>query len=671
MRGRLQDNLTVITLILFCLILYLDSLWNIMLLDDFHTIRDNLYIKDFRYAPLFFKGLYSSEAIPRGMFRPLLLLSFSFNHFFSRLEPAGYHIISILLHFLNGIALYTLLKCLKKGIPFGLSLVVTLLFISHPINTETVNYLTCRSDLMVTFFVISAFILYLKERVFPALLLYALALMSKETGFVFPLLVLAYEFIIGRPNTASDKPKASKAVFFILLLAVSLSYWAYRGIIFGFKAGAVIPIGSPIRSLTANILTQAAVTLLYLKLFIWPHPLNIHHNLPAVKSLAHPQAVVSLAAIALMLVLIFALRRRKPLVSLGLAWYLICLLPKFYAVLNFPAMEHHFYLAGMGAYMALAGLAEKAYLKIRRQFVYVSACVIAVFAVLVWFRNYEWKSGYNLYRATVRDNPSSAVGHNNLGIEYMHMGLYDKAEGEFKKTILLSKDLGAQINPRGNLITIYRKQKKLKEAQQLVNEMLMIDQKDPFIYEAMGLIYLDMEEKERAEQAWKKGLSLNPLSSAIRMDLGLLYLKQGRLPEAEENFLKAIEFNPDIYLGYFSLGLVYERKGQEDSAIEAYEESIRLYPFYAPAHYSLGTLYANKADRRALWHLRQAIRLEPNFSEAHNNLAVLYASMEPAQTELARAHAQRALDLGYKVDERFLKIIHTFDGIQAPPLRTE
>ena len=111
MKHLSKDCIAVIIFSFFCLFLYYNSLWGIFIFDDAHSIVTNIYIKDSRYIPMFFKGFYTSDTeVPIGMFRPLLLLTFSFNYFFSGIQPLGYHIINVLLHFLNGILFYYLLR---------------------------------------------------------------------------------------------------------------------------------------------------------------------------------------------------------------------------------------------------------------------------------------------------------------------------------------------------------------------------------------------------------------------------------------------------------------------------------------------------------------------------------------------------------------------------------
>lgn len=656
-----QDNLAVLILVVFCLVLYANSLGNSLTLDDFHTIRDNLYIKNLRYIPLLFKGDYSSDPVPKGMFRPLLLLTFSFNYIFGRTQPLGYHIINLLLHFLSGIVFYSLLRLLKKDMPFGLSLAVSLLFIAHPINTEAVNYITCRSDLFVAFFILLAFTSFVKARFVLSIFLYAMSLLTKETALVFFPLIFTYDFL--RPLSLVSKDsrgatsKRNKYIFYIAVIALSVSYWAYRMIMFGAKASILSSLSSPVRSFSSNILTQAWVTVFYLRQFFWPDCLNIDHTLPQINSLLDPTALIPVVIISIMVIFVFRIRKRFPLASLGLAWYLICLLPKFYAVLNFPAMEHHFYMPGIGIYFIIAQVLETAYVRFRRRFIYAACGVLSVFTVLVWFRNYEWKNSFNLYKSAAQKNPGSAVAHNNLGLEYMHMGLYDAAEKEFKISMQFSEGSGGSLNPMGNLIAIYRRQKRYNDALKLAKEMFLIAPKNSFAYVSLGVIYLDMGEKEKAERAWKKALSLDPLSPKSHLHLGVFYMQEKKFEDSEYHFREAIKNNPDSYLGYLYLGLIFEQGNDIDAAIRAYEKSLELNPDFAFTHYYLGKIYAKKSDGRSLAHLTRAIELSPNLAEAHNDLAVLYASMQPPRLELARQHARKALFLDYKVEEGFLRVI--------------
>lgn len=665
MKQSKQDFLVVLLFAIFSLVLYFSSLWGIFIFDDYHSVIDNLFIKDARHFPLFFQGHYTSETeIPRGMFRPLLLLTFSFNYIFSGLHPLGYHIINIILHFVNGILLYSFLRLLKPDLPFGLALLFGLLFLAHPLNTEAVVYISSRSDLMIFLFILIGSICYLKGRLALAFSSYSLGLLSKETALVFPFLIVMFDSLKPslRVNSTQEKhiPRTrNKYFFYFAVAAVSILYWLYRQYLFGENARIAFPLQNPVRSLYSNILTQSAVALFYLRLFLCPQPLTIHHNFPILNSFLEPLAFFSIIIFIPVIIFIFLLRKRHPLLSFGLAWYLICLLPKFYAPLYIVAAEHHFYLPGFGIYLILAVMFKRIYEKFRLRFTIVTIGVLCLFILLVWFRNYEYKDELTFWRKSLKVDPSSPIAHHNLGIVYNYMGLYTEAEEELKKALSLAPPYAdnAVKNVAENLANTYRLQKRFEEALAQLNKIVESGLYNFGTYQNLGAIYLDMKDEEKAEEAWRKGLELNPKSSGLLYNLGLLYLRKSQLHKAKELFQKAIQYDPDFYQTYYSLGYIFGEEGQIDLAIKTYKKYIQFDPKFANAHYCLSRLYAKKSDPRALWELKETIRLAPNFAEGHINLAVLYSSMEPPQMELAREHAKKALSLGYDVNKNFLKII--------------
>jgi tetratricopeptide (TPR) repeat protein len=677
MRQNTADILIVLLCAFFCLLLYFNSLWGIFIFDDDHSILNNLYIKDAGYIPMFFKGYYTSETeVPQGMFRPLLLLTFSFNYLFSGLQPLGYHIINLLLHFLNAVLFYCLLKLLsslpgcqvkeghpglKKSLPFGLTLSLTLLFLAHPLNTEAVAYISSRSDLMVSIFILLGIIAYLKRRIFSVITFYILGLLSKETALVFFFLILALHFVYYRNVEMPREEKRKLLLLNFFIIGLSVLYWAYRGAVFGLTAKNIIlaPLQNPVRSFWSNILTQSGVTLFYLRLFLWPDPLTMHHNFPILNSLSNPWAFFSALAIIIFIGLGWGLRKRHPLISFGILWYLVCLIPKFYASLYVVAAEHHFYLPGFGVYLILAALSKNLYLKFQRKFIIIAIGIISVFSVVVWFRNYEYKNEFIFWSRAVEIDPSSAIAHFNLGVAYATRGLYPESEEEFKKSRVLAPQYAQQLfkNVREQLANIYRLQKRFPQALGQINENIALGFYNFGTYQNLGVIYLDMQNEEKAKEAWEKGLSLNPNAAGIHYNLGVQYLRKKDLAKAKEHLQKAIQLAPDLYSAHFGLGSVLEEEGDTAGAIQAYEKSARLQPKFVDAHYRLGILYAQKSDSRAIRELTITIRLAPDFPEAHISLAVIYAAMQPPQLELAREHTQKTLSLGYKVGADFLKII--------------
>jgi tetratricopeptide (TPR) repeat protein len=629
-------------------------------------IANNLFIKNPRYLIWILKGYVTSFTIAKGMMlRPLLMVTFAANYWTGGLNPVGYHIFNILFHFLCAVFLYLFLKFLKKDAPAGLIFLITLLFLAHPLNTEAVTYLSSRSDLMVTLFIGLAFLLYLKGKAVAAVLCYLCSLLTKETGLCLPLLALAYDFIFassaadcrgptavspGRDVLKSGKEK--KWYFYAFLVLTTVLYLFYK------KTFFAEPLSTPLRSYYSNILIQSAVTFFYLKLFFWPHPLILVHNFPEFNNILDPIAFLSFLGIVVLVILIFAARKEYPLFSFGLAWYLICLLPKFYARLNYTACEHHFYLPSLGIYIILLAVLQKLYVKYKRYFLYPAAGIIIICTLLVWLRNYEWSDEFRFWKLTALREPLSSNAHSQLGVEYIRRGFVDEAKGEFETALRLSDKLPSIINNKGNLAGIYRRKKDYTKAISLLNELTKIYPAPPRVYENMGIIYMEMGRESEALRAWVKELRNYPQSPGIYVMLGLYELDHKKnVDRAQKLFQEALRLEPDDYLGYYGLGRVEDNRGNIAQAVAYYTKSIFLAPYFFDAHYALGFVYSRMGDLRAIEEFKTAIKLDPSAGRVYNDLAVFYASLKEPDWLSANVYAQKAKLSGYSVSGEFLEIV--------------
>ena len=105
----------LILLFLFTFLVYSNSFHIPFYFDDQHMILKNPFIRSFKFIPFFFKGFVTGYNFPQGMCRPLLMITFSLNYFFGKLNPVGYHLINLIFHILCGILLFLILKFLGVG----------------------------------------------------------------------------------------------------------------------------------------------------------------------------------------------------------------------------------------------------------------------------------------------------------------------------------------------------------------------------------------------------------------------------------------------------------------------------------------------------------------------------------------------------------------------------
>ncbi len=226
--------------------------------------------------------------------RPLANLSLAVNYYFGQLNPVGYHIFNLVVHVLSAVLLMAIVRrtlCLDyfegriANAAGPLALAAALLWALHPLQTETVIYVTQRTELMVGFFYLAT--LYASLRYWGAetaagratwwalsTLMCLAGMACKEVMVTAPVIVLLYErmFIAGSFRRALRNSWPLYAgLFFSWGLLLWLNWSAPRSNTAGFHLGVPAYVWW---------CTQAKVLLMYLKLAVWPWPLAIHYEMP-------------------------------------------------------------------------------------------------------------------------------------------------------------------------------------------------------------------------------------------------------------------------------------------------------------------------------------------------------------------------------------------------------
>jgi tetratricopeptide (TPR) repeat protein len=689
-----EKNKDLIAILLICLavfLTYLNTLPNTFIFDDRHMILNNNYIKNIKHISLFFKGKITSDPIVKGMYRPILMLSFMFNYLTGGLKPYGYHIINILIHFLNAVFLYLFLKLFLKDLSFALRLGITFVFCLHPINTEAVTYISSRSDLLCSLFILSGLYAYIlsQNRDSPlkilrisrwreqslyllSLGLYILALLSKEIGLALLGLILAYEFT---PHLVQESVglkqegtgfiytknilKDLRRVFLRLLpfILVTLAYLILIKIIFGSVFGLfgeVKPQVPPVRSYSANILTQAAVSFYYLYLFFFPFNLCIDHNFPIIHSFGNPFGLIPLIVIlGLIFTCLFLKKHIKPIIGFSCLWYFISLSPKFYARLNLVAAEHQAYLAYFSLYFLLGFLFTK--WKINKIYLrQIFFFILGLFFLLTLIRNFQWRNEYLLWKFTLKANPDSSLAKGSLGLYLINRGFIAVGEEYLEQAAASSRDI-VKKPTLFNLAAYYalfknQPQRGLDILNQ--NKDYLEKRRDGVSYlKTLGIIYLKMGEVQKARQVWERLIHAYPECSEIKSNLGWLYLNNfSDKLKAKEYFQAAIKDSPDLALAHLGLAEVLKEEDLE-KAIEEYKKTIKLTPSDSKAYFQLGLIYAQKLlSTQAEWYFKKAIELNPDFAPVYYNLCIFYLSLPTPDFERAQKYFDKARSLGYKVD---------------------
>lgn len=297
--------------------------------------------------------------------------TFALNYYFGEFNVFGYHLVNFIIHIASGVFLYWFL-ILTFNLPFlkerygpiayKVALFTSLIFIVHPIQTQSVTYIVQRMTSMGGMFYLLSMVLYVKGRLSSgngrfvyfasAGLTYLLGIFSKENVAILPLFVLLYEFYFFQNLTVSPK---GKKVFLTLALIVGLI--ALVGLaVWGKRYYELIIEGYKIRDFTLveRVLTQFRVVLYYVTLLIYPHPfrLNLDYDFPISRAILDPPTTfISIVIVACLIGYSVWTAKRRPVLSFCILWYFGNLVIESSIFPLEIAFEHRLYLPAIGPFI--------------------------------------------------------------------------------------------------------------------------------------------------------------------------------------------------------------------------------------------------------------------------------------------------------------------------------
>jgi len=401
------------------------------------------------------------------MVRPVLYGTFLLDRSLYGNNPAGYHLLNLLLHLGSGLLVCLILNRTvteeTKDVPFW----TALLFLIHPMATETVTYISGRASGLMTFFYLFAFLLYIKasehsdavklRRLYlsGSVASFLLAIGSKETAVTFPLVLLLWDLLIrrlGGPSLRTAILSRHLPFWIVLLMAAG---WAWNHP----RYTALAQFSFTLRPFWDNVLSELHATAYVLLLFFTPWNQNFDHDLREFHSLTQwplPLDLLLLSATAGAALIAW---RRYPLVAFGLGWFFIQLLPTNLIPRNDLLSERNLYLPSIGLFLAIVALGSRftQWLAtvlplpgiLRFASTGLAATLVLVLCTFTYQRNQLYQDKLSLWSDAVLKSPAKARPHNNLGYAYALRGDWDQAIEEFRIAARLDPDfLLAQQNLR-------------------------------------------------------------------------------------------------------------------------------------------------------------------------------------------------------------------------------
>jgi len=477
--------------------------------DDQNLILDNAPIlSNFKnVGEVFFNDVFFS--IDKYYYRPFLNFSFMIDMRLGGTLPVIYHFVNILIHILVtclAFRLFIKLNCRKE-----LAWFFSLLFLVHPVLVQAVAWIPGRNDSLLALFILAAFNLFLAFKDNPRPVYYIgylgfflLALFTKETAAVLPLIIISYVLIFARSKiTATDK--------WLLVfgsLAMGIVWYLFRALALGHDpVGLTIAMNSILRNAPAILVSLGKAFLPF--------------NLAVLPILADSKIIYGLIIFPLLvLALLLSPKKDGRYLALGGAWFILFLLPSLIRLnpTDVPDfLEHRLYLPIIGLFIMLAEIDWLKNLDWSKKIVKIIAALIFIFFfVLSGVHQQVFKNRITFWQSAVKTSPHSALANRNLGVMYY-----------------LDNDL--------------------VRAEQSYRRALALNDNEPMVHNNLGVIYLDNKNYGQAETEFKKELSLYPSYDKALFNLGKLYYQENRLTEAAELWAEILRINPRYYEAYFRL----------------------------------------------------------------------------------------------------------------------
>ena len=583
-KGEPMSNIkryNILAIFVICMlgaIIYSNTFHSPFCFDDISSITKNFAIRN----------LYNSKNI--WNFWPtrfITYLSIAINYHFGCLNVIGYHIFNLIIHLFSAILLFwftlltlstPLMKDEKISSHSGLvAFFAGLIFVSHPIQTQGVTYIVQRAASITTLFYLGAITLYAKSRLVQyektgskkwvfyyaaSLILSIAAMFTKETAITLPLMILLYEIVFLKKERRINWRYLSP--FLITILIIPMTMLITKSV--NFEDMHRMAEGAPNVSHKNYILTQFRALVTYIRLLFLPIKQNLDYDYPISRSLTEPSTLSSLLFLTMILAIAVKLLRKYRLISFGIFWFFLTLLPESGLVpIKDVIFEHRLYLAMTGFSIFFVSLLYNIFA--RHSLTKLTILIIVIitsYSALTYRRNLVWKDEVSIWNDVIRKSPHKARPYYNRGVAYANKHYPDKAILDFNKAL--------EINPY--YVSAYYNR---------------------------GNIYSDRGNNDLAIPDYDRAIMLNPADAKAYYNRGSVYFDKGRYDDAMLDFSKALSIEPTHAKAYNNRGIAYAIQGNYDQAIADLDKALDIDPRYAEAYNNRATAYCYKGNFDKSW----------------------------------------------------------------------
>jgi len=641
-KAYILQALMMLMLVICGIAVYSNTFQSPFVYDDFMNITENEYIRitDPSWESLL-KILKSRETL-----RLLSNMTFAINYYFDQYNVTAYHIINIVIHILAGIFLFLFIKktltitnefdfFLKKSnvTILQITFFATLIWMLHPVNTQSVTYIVQRMNSMAAMFYILSMFCYIsgrslqrsglnsKSRAIPwiwfsgSLASGLLALASKQNAAMLPFFIILYEWLFFQNLrwTWTKKKIFWSAGSVFSLCIIALIYITYDTASMNLYATQTF-------TLLERLQTETRVIFYYISLFLWPDPdrLNLIHDYPISHSVINPPMTILsiIILISIVSIAISSFKKHKILVFCVI-WFFGNLAIESSFIGLAIIFEHRTYTSFMLLSLFVTILIFRVINKKRFAIGFILA-VSLFFAFKTYQRNLTWQNEIRLWEDCIDKSPNVADLYNNMGLALAKQGDNADAIVTLKEALQLDPD---HVDANNNIGIAYQKNKEDKKAIFHYKKALKAMPHYIKTYCNLGRMYHEKGDFQRAANFFNKAIAINPLFAEAHDELGTILFAQNKSSQALTHFYEAIRLSPGRISTVINIGDVLASQNKFTEAKNFYNQSLKLDPDNKYTRNKLGNLYARQGDfKMAIKQYEQILDKVPDHIITLNNM---------------------------------------------------
>ena len=514
-----------------------------------------------------------------GNYAPVQIISYMFDYALWGLRPGGFIFTNVLLHAVNGILFYLLLFRMTRRRALGF--LAAFIFLLHPVQVESVAWISQRKNLLAMLFFLAAFHSYISYRAdekhrsklfyLLSLLAFILALLSKSVAIILPFVLVLYDLCY--LEISKRKSWVINKIPYLLIAgaAALIALYSQQAEHGGGRMSYYVE--GPL----AVFYTMLTVLARYFRLIFWPTDLSAMYMPPMRLRVDAVVAWSGLLAVFLIVLGIYLYRRRKEL-FFWYALFFIGLLPVSQVVSLVTLMNDrylYFPMLGVAACYGLIALppSGNSYDIRKKGTALVLGLLIIPLPWLSWQRTAAWSNDLSLWRDTAGKAPASTLALNGLGMSYLDAGRPDEAAGVFLKALSIDPDDKFAL---GNIGALYNSRGKISEARPYLLKVVGLFPDDFNGLMNLGINYYLSNEFQNAELTFKKALELQPQSPDVLSRLGDVYLRMRKADLARRYYSEAIRMGGSTAYLEYDMACVEALSNHPREALERLESAFKM-----------------------------------------------------------------------------------------------